>query len=521
MKKLIYKYFFLYILILSSAFALDFKVASYNIENLFDLNYDGTEYNEFIPNKTNWNQETLDIKIKNISKAINDLDADILAIQEIESIKALELLLSNLKQYKYYTFIKNQKSAVGVAVISKYEITNTQAIDIDTKNNYSRPILEADIKIDNKNLKIFVNHWRSKSASESSRIPYAKALYNRLIALPKNTNYILLGDFNSNYDEFETFKYDKKLNDTHGITAINDILKTSIKGHFITKHNILNYQELVHYNLWLELPFYERYSYKFKGSPNTPDSIIIPQRLLHNNSDITYIDDSFGVFKPEYLYKKGHIQRWQMDKKGFHKKQGYSDHLPIFAYFSTSYTTKKPKQKLDLNKISTLYNMESLASPITLPNVVVLYKTAHSAIIKQENERAIFIYNSAKELEVGQIYDLTIDKISSFNGQKQISGILAHIQNGNNKEYKKLFIDGTKVDLTDFKIQNEIITNLKGEYIKKDLHYGDKKIRVYSKNKDILPPQNAKILIKSAHLSIYNNIPQLVIYSKNDYEIIK
>lgn len=521
MTQLIFKSVLVWLFFISSLFGLDFKVASYNVENLFDLNNDGTEYSEFVPNKTNWNKETLDIKLKNISQVINELNADIIALQEIESQAAIELLVSKLPQYKYHTFIKNPRSAVGVGIISKYEIINTNSIEIDARNNYSRPILEADIKIENQIIKLFVNHWRSKSAAESSRIPYAKALYKRILTLEKHIDYIILGDFNSNYDEFETFKYDKKLNDTHGITAINDVLKTSIKGEFITKSNILDKKEIVHYNLWLELPFYERYSYKFKGTPNTPDSIIISSALF-DEIGISYIDGSFGVFKPEYLYKKGHIQRWEMDKKGFHRKRGYSDHLPIFAMFTTNKTIKANHQKnIHLDKISSLYSVESLKYPAKLSNVIVLYKTQNSAIIKQQNDRAIFVYNSAKDLKVGQAYDITVDKISLFYGQKQISNISSYTPKGDFKEYKKLFIDGSKSDLFDFNIQNEIITNIKGEYIKRDLHYNDKKIRIYAKDKNILPPQNSNILIKSAHLGSYNNIPQLILYSKDDYEIIK
>ena len=32
---------------------MEFKVASYNVENLFDMQYNGTEYKEYIPNNEN------------------------------------------------------------------------------------------------------------------------------------------------------------------------------------------------------------------------------------------------------------------------------------------------------------------------------------------------------------------------------------------------------------------------------------------------------------------------------------
>lgn len=523
MKRIIVAFFTIFLLNLS-AFALEFKIATYNVENLFDLQYDKTEYEEYIPNKTNWNQEILDKKLTNISRVINDLDADIVALQEIESEASLLLLMAQTPKYKYYSFIKNPLSSIGLGIISKFEIINTKSILIDAKNTYSRPILEAILKIDNKLLKVYVNHWRSKAAGESARIPYAKSLYKQISSQNDDIPYIILGDFNSNYDEFQTFLYDKKLNNTKGITAINDILRTTIKGNFITKENISSYaDDIVHYNLWLEIPDYERYNYKFRGSPNTPDSIIISSSLL-NGDKISYIHNSFGVFKPEYIYKKGYIQRWTMDKKGFHKGSGYSDHLPIYASFSTNIknnSNKSPIQKIDSSKISHLYHIESLSNQIELKNVVVLYKNGNFAIIKQQNDRAIFVYNQAKNLSVGKIYDITIDKIGKFYGQRQITNIVNIKETNSNIDIKSLFIDGNKSDLFDFALQNEIITNFQAIYSKKDLNYNGKSIRLYAKNKNILPPQNSQVIIKKGHLSQYNNIPQIVIYSKDDYEIIK
>ncbi|MCK9337435.1 MAG: endonuclease/exonuclease/phosphatase family protein [Arcobacteraceae bacterium] len=523
MKRIIVTFFTLFLLNLS-AFALEFKIASYNVENLFDLQYDKTEYEEYIPDKTNWNKTILDKKLTNISKVINDLDADIVALQEIESETSLLILMEQTPKYKYYSFIKNPLSSIGLGIISKFEIIETKSIPIDTKNTYSRPILEATLKIDNKLLKVYVNHWRSKAAGESARIPYAKSLYKHISIQNDNIPYIILGDFNSNYDEFQTFLYDKKLNDTKGITAINDILRTTIKGNFITQETISSFNnEIVHYNLWLEIPYYERYNYKFKGTPNTPDSIIISSTLI-NGDNISYINNSFGVFKPEYIYKKGHIQKWNMDKKGFHKGSGYSDHLPIFASFNTNQKTNIKKtiiKNIDSSKISNLYNIESLSNQVELKNVIILYKDGNSAIIKQQNDRAIFVYNQAKNLSVGKVYDITIDKISRFYGQLQITNIINIKEINANIDIKSLFIDGHKSDLFNYSLQNEIITGFQATYSKRDLHYNNKSIRLYAKNKDILPPQNSQIIIKKGHLSLYNNTPQIVIYSKDDYEIIK
>ena len=232
------KYILLYLFLLQITLnALNFKVASYNVENLFDLKYQGTEYKEYIPNTKYWNKKAYKQKLKNISKIINDLDADIIALQEIESKIALKDLIKIIPQYKYYKFLKNKSSSIGVALLSKYPIAKSSTIIVDKNDLYARDILKATVSIKNKSFIIYVNHWRSKRAKESYRVIYATALKNDIDNLNIDADYIILGDLNSNYNEYQTFKYDKKLNNTYGITGINQILNTTIKGNFILKSN--------------------------------------------------------------------------------------------------------------------------------------------------------------------------------------------------------------------------------------------------------------------------------------------
>ena len=54
--------------------------------------------------------------------------------------------------------------------------------------------------------KVFNNHWPSKASAESYRVKYAKNLQERVTLLPDDYDYILIGDFNSDYNEMQTFK---------------------------------------------------------------------------------------------------------------------------------------------------------------------------------------------------------------------------------------------------------------------------------------------------------------------------
>ncbi len=499
-----------------NALALNFKVVSYNVENLFDLKYDSTEYTEYIPNsKSNWNKSTLELKLNNIFKVINDMDADIIVLQEIESLKALKLLQNKIPQYKYIKFYKKPTSAIGLGFLSKYKIIDTNIIKINRFDKHSRPALDAIFQIKDKPFHIINTHWSSKRKAESSRIKYAQAIYNYVKNL--EDEYIIVGDLNSNYNEFKTFRFNDKLNDTDGVTGINQVLNTTINQNFISKDDIFEYKRRVHFNAWLELNQGERFSYKFRKRNNTPDNIILSPYLF-DNTDIEYKNNSFKVFKPSYLYKDGKINRWQMKGKDrIHTGIGFSDHLPIMATFYLSDNkSKKPIKNINTkNKISDLYKLDTIKNNYKINNAIVIYKYKNNAIIKQKNDRAIYLFNCAKDLKLDGIYDLKVSKLDDFYGLKEIK----EVNDFTLKEFvntSSFYMDANKIDILNPKYQNEIITNLKGYFKDGYLNFKDKKIKLYSKDKKLLPKNGQFVTIRIAHLATFKNKAQIVIYKKDD-----
>ncbi len=508
MKKLIFVFYFLTIHLNSQ----EFTVASYNVENLFDLKYDGTEYKQFQPNTKSWNKKLLNIKLKKISKTIKDLDADILALQEIESQKAFDLLLAQNPQYSYGYFMKNIQASVGLGILSKYKIINNKTIKINDFDKYSRPILSTTIKIKNKKFIIYNNHWQSKRAGESKRTRYAIALKNQIESHSNDTDYILIGDFNSNYNEWKTFKYEKRLNNTYGITGINHILNTIIDNTPILQSNINKFKKRVHYNLWYELTNENRFSYKFRGDKNTPDNILLPKALF-DTSNISYVRNSFKVFKPKYLYKDNKINRWN-------KSKGYSDHLPIIATFTTN-TLLSQKEiktyKLNSYMINHLYTLEFVDKPIKIKDTVVIYKFKKNAIVKQPNNRAIYLYGCATDLEIGMKYDLTIDTIANHFGLLEVKEISKVKKKASFENYEELHQDGNKIDIFDEKYTNEIVTNLKGRYKRGYLYLeNNQRIKLYFPKRVKKPKNNSKIEVKKGHLGIYKSNVQILIHRKSD-----
>ena len=510
------KYLLFIALFVCHLFALNFKVASYNVENFFDLHYDKTEYREYIPHTSLWDQKSFNTKLQNITQVIQDIEADIIALQEIESQKALDAIVIQNPQYSYQAFHKNKNSAIGLALLSKYTILAEDIVVVDRYDKYSRDILKVTLDIQNKPFIVYVNHWRSKRAAESQRIKYALALKKEIDTL-KDDDYVILGDLNSNYNEYQTFKYDKRLNDTYNITGINQILNTTIKENFVQKKSILNFKEKVHFNTWLELPKTRRFSSKFRNENNTPDNFLLSASLF-DEKNISYVNNSFQVYTPKYLYKNNQIIRWNRSKK-----IGYSDHLPIFATFSTKKQDHKSianaKKVKTQNSIEYLYTIQQVKN-YSLKDVVVIYRTDKLAIIKQtKKDKAILIYKPSSKLRTGSKYDLLVEKLDQFHGLKEIKKVSNIVLKEKNIEYQQYYLDAKTIDLFDEKYTNNIIYNLKGVYRKKHLHFGSQKIPLYF-SKSIKKPEEGKtISISSGHLSIFKSSIQIVLHKKNDFKV--
>ena len=311
------------------------KIATYNVENLFDLKRSGHEYKEYLPyTKADWNDKTYKIKLKNISRVITDIDADIIALQEIESLQALKDLRYQLKRdglyYQYYKIANLKDTTIKVALLSKIPFAYTHEISVMSSYRY-RNILEAKFKINKQDLYILVNHWKSKAGPESKRIISAKKLLKRVKELGSNKNIIALGDFNSHYEEYKIFKRKRKHNDTDGITGINHILGTI---NYQTNANQTDIKPYEFYNLWYDTDKNNRWTYIYHNTKEALDNILITKNLL-DKQGIDYKPHSISSFTKSYLLKGKHIYRWQMTRKHprKHKGKGYSDHLPVIAEF--------------------------------------------------------------------------------------------------------------------------------------------------------------------------------------------
>lgn len=319
-------------------------IAFYNLENLFDATYNGGEYTEYNPSTSNWDQEIFSKKVSNTADVIAAINAEIIGLCEVENAQALKSLKLELKKngclYKY--------SAIGdfplkantcVALLSKLPIQKINSIEVRLEDgSITRNILEVDVRSRSSIIKIFVNHWPSLGHPEKNRISAATVLARRLSELSPKTDYILIGDFNSNYNECE--KKDKLYKNSLSLTGINSYLKTihnptSVTAQYISEHDMIDGSP-GHYDLWFELPLVSRMSEVFNGYNQTLDHFLLPSSLF-DNSGFSYIDNTFTTFRWNGKLLKGNVPyRWQFQRNGIrkdHTGEGYSDHLPLIARF--------------------------------------------------------------------------------------------------------------------------------------------------------------------------------------------
>jgi len=498
--------------------ATSFTVASYNVENLFDARFQGREYREYIPGKCNWSKRMAEIKLNHTAEVVCDLNADIVGLQEIENGEIFDALRKKLKRvgcpYRYSAMTHKRGAPIQIAILSRFPLKRVRELQV-SPSPFVRNILEVEAEIDGTPLTLFVNHWKSmgRRGVESKRIAYAKRLEKRILSLPPHTEYLILGDLNSNYNAYE--RLPKKVNDTRGITGINHILKSIKQNRLLSKHQIIHAPRGWHYIPWEELPFRQRWNHIFYGHRSTLDHILLPAAMF-DGKGIDYCNHSFHVFRPHYLFtKKGYMNVWEI-KHGKHTGKGYSDHLPIVATFDTKpYRPSKRDHvvKRSQGSIEMLYRQAHLDHPLVLKNVVVILKRGRYAVLKQSpGGRGIFVFGASQGMREGMKLNIEVQEISTYNGLKEITAL---------RILKKRGHVSTNAFYGSLKRmrQNEVVRSLVGIYKNGYLYIRGKKIPLYFKKRKFTPKNGAKIKIDYAHFGYYKKL-QLVIYSKKDFKVM-
>ncbi|MCR4941878.1 MAG: endonuclease/exonuclease/phosphatase family protein [Campylobacter sp.] len=287
------KIFIWLFLSISIIFAQNIKIATYNVENLFDGKNNGNEYQDFKIGKGKWSSEKSSKKLENISRVVTAINADIIAIEEVEN-EAILKELAKLCGYGYVSFSAPKNSPVGLGIMSKIKPKFSERYPVSGVK--TRDILRVVFQTEGKEFSIFVNHFPAykKNGYKNQQ----KAERTLRVALAQHKYAIALGDFNTPYS-----KGKKNL--------LNDIVVTK------------NYT-----NLWEKVKHKQRYSFAAYGKKRAIDHVLLSPEFFEKNGDFVYVCDSFKVFKADFMMNGDYVRSQNGENL-------YSDHLPLVFEISS------------------------------------------------------------------------------------------------------------------------------------------------------------------------------------------
>ena len=291
----------------------DVSLVTWNVQTFFDGNDDGIEYSEFRNKKFEWNEQKYIKRLDNLCKIIEQIDSDIFVMQEVENEKILFDISNRLshnswnqnKVYKYSTFSKNENSSIGVAVLSRLKILDikTHFIDIkneNIKNPSMRPILEVLLEGKNKNIRLFVNHWKSKSGgcevTNVWRDYQENLLANNFVKKSNNEILVACGDFNKDLSEFYRDENDKI---------------------FLQKFTLEDNRSYV-YSPWDDYYNKSFGSYYYKNNWEKIDHIFVEDKKFVKEFSVVQFQELFTEDGKPFAYL-------------IYRDTGISDHLPLYC----------------------------------------------------------------------------------------------------------------------------------------------------------------------------------------------
>lgn len=302
-----------------------FRLAFYNLENLFDTIDGSNDDAEFLPTgKNQWNSDKYQKKLLNMSRVIDSIRPDILGVCEVENASVLQDLMKFSALFKHgssfnaYRLVHRESPdarGIDVALIynmTKFKATGVYEIPVKLHDNHAtRNILAVHLLNyqSNDSLVVFVNHWPSRSQGEEksrvNRISAALALSGYLESksnLP--SNWAAVGDFNDNPTDSSILHYLKAGNEY--ASAVN-----------LAYMYRINNPELG--------------SLKYNGKWDLFDQIILSRSLYHINSH--YGIPQQQIFNRSFLIQAdGRFAGYPFRTYGGKTfLNGFSDHLPVFT----------------------------------------------------------------------------------------------------------------------------------------------------------------------------------------------
>ena len=291
-------------------------VATWNVQNLFDAVYDGTEYEEYTLS-SGWTQSAYESRLTGLRRVLNNLPSSgfyILVLNEIEGPNVVEDLIKSRDLIKlglcHYACTEEDWSPIQIAVASSIPITSAH---VHAVGEELRPVLEVCFDTGSGRVFVLACHFKSNvggvSETEGSRLKAASVvaqIARNLEAENPGSLVLVCGDLN------EECAVGKAISEAGPLPCS----ATFERGHW--------------YDFWRnpEEVCWSGGSYWYDGSWRGYDHILIP--LSGNDLWGWDYSESGVVFSNAQRTADGKPFSW--DRRLL---KGISDHLPVWVRFES------------------------------------------------------------------------------------------------------------------------------------------------------------------------------------------
>ncbi|MCK4542161.1 MAG: endonuclease/exonuclease/phosphatase family protein [Spirochaetales bacterium] len=308
-------------------------IMSYNVQNLFDDVDDGTEYAEFDPGSGGWTDVHYHGRLSAISEVIQRAlprGPDILALQEVESLRALTALQEDYLRgmgYVEAVLVPAPGAAVQTAVLSRFPLTDIRC-HLPVASERGRYIQELTFSCRGHELLLINNHWKSKSGgafvTEEQR-RWAAVTISGIIAEKLGDNpgldILVVGDLNESHDEYERVEgaYETALRPNTLAAGPDDgALYLTDDPAAAGYHD----GRVVLFSPWYD--YRGPGSYVWDGKWETIDHALLSAGLFDREG--LWFEGFTVVSRDFMLTSRGYPRGWSRETM-----RGYSDHLPLLV----------------------------------------------------------------------------------------------------------------------------------------------------------------------------------------------
>lgn len=302
---------------------------AWNVENLFDDRDDGRtgdgdkEFDAWYPK----NPHILKLKLDKLTEALLKLNdgkgPDILALIEVECVRAAELLQQALNakladKSLHYQHVLMKEVSVGrhiaPAILTRLPVVSDRTRLLNKRER----TLQAHVKVNGHELIVIASHWTSRLGQDSDkrRAVYADTIYGAFRAMhtsnPK-VDVLVCGDFNDTPEDASVVKHLHAIGDEQKVLAAQN-------GPYLL-------------NLFANRPADAGYGTHYYKKWLIFDQIAVSRGMLDNEGWSCDRDSAKTI---NTLYRQGDkVKRpWRFGSANEKYPRGYSDHFPVTVRLS-------------------------------------------------------------------------------------------------------------------------------------------------------------------------------------------